>query len=175
MLTFAQLVKNSPLTLRNKKVQCSFANYANASKTETKNAIQKNSIILLYDATLLLSLKLNLGIRSGLLHSGIHSNTTYAFLARNTVAKNAYELRNVRLSVRSSACISAAPTRRISVKFVIGDFMKICRENLDLVKIGQKQTLYMKTYVRFIVAGYINSSQNGLCDNQYYCIFDSNM
>ena len=103
-----------------------------------KKCCTKKTIILLYDATLLSSLTLNPGIRSGLLLSGIHSNTTYAFLARSTVAKNAYELRNVRPSVRSSARISAAPTGQISVKFVIGDFMKICREILDLVKIGQK-------------------------------------
>jgi hypothetical protein len=76
------------------------------------------------------------------------------FWRESTVAKNAYELRNV----RSSACISAVPTERISVKFVVGNFTKNCRYILDLVKIGQKQTLYMKTYVRFIVAGYTNSS-----------------
>ena len=122
-----------------------------------KNAVQ-NSIVLLCDATLLLSLKLNLGIRSGLLPSGIYPNATYAFLARKHSCEKAYELRNVCPFVRSSACISAAPTGRISVKFVIGDFMKLCREILDLVKIGQKQTLYMKTYVRFIVTGYTNSS-----------------
>jgi len=80
------------------------------------------------------------------------------FWRESIVAKNAYELRNVRPSVRSSACISAAPNERISVKFVIGNFTKICRDILDLVKIGQEQTLYMKTYVRFIFAGYINSS-----------------
>jgi len=32
--------------------------------------------------------------------------------------------------------------------------VKICRENPNLIKIGQKyRTLYMQTYVRFIVAG----------------------
>jgi len=60
----------------------------------------KNSIVLLYDVTLLLSLKLNLGIRSGLLPSGIHSNTTYAFLARkHSCEKSMNFLMSVLLSV----------------------------------------------------------------------------
>ena len=37
--------------------------------------------------------------------------------------------------------------------------MKECRETPDFVKIGQEyRTLYMKTYVSFIVVGGINKS-----------------
>jgi hypothetical protein len=38
-----------------------------------------------------------------------------------------------------------APTGRISVKFFIGDFIKICEDNPKLVKIGQK---YQQTYMK---------------------------
>jgi hypothetical protein len=39
-------------------------------------------------------------------------------------------------------------------------FIKVCRQNPDLVKIRQKhQSLYMKTYVSFIVTGDIKSPQ----------------
>jgi hypothetical protein len=35
--------------------------------------------------------------------------------------------------------------------------MKVCRESPNFVKIGQKyRTLYMKTYVSYIVSGGIN-------------------
>jgi hypothetical protein len=45
--------------------------------------------------------------------------------------------------------ISAAATERISVEFH-ENFMKICRENSDLVKIGQKYgALYMKIQSSF--------------------------
>jgi DNA-directed RNA polymerase subunit H (RpoH/RPB5) len=55
-------------------------------------------------------------------------------------------------SVRSSILpsvrpniISAAPTERISVKFDIGDLIKICRESPNLAQIKQKyRTFYMK-------------------------------
>jgi len=47
------------------------------------------------------------------------------------------------MSVRPS-CMDAAPTGQISMKFDM--FMKICRKNPNLVKIGQKcRALYMKT------------------------------
>jgi hypothetical protein len=62
-----------------------------------------------------------------------------------------------------SVCISAPPTGRVLVKFNNGRgeaAMKICRENPNLFKIGQKfPALYMKTQVRFIVSGDIKSSQ----------------
>jgi len=43
----------------------------------------------------------------------------------------------VRPSVRSTSCISAATTGRISVKFDIVIFMKICQEIPDLVKMQE--------------------------------------
>jgi hypothetical protein len=39
--------------------------------------------------------------------------------------------------VRQSVCINAIPTGRISLKFGIGAFIKICRQNPSLVKIGK--------------------------------------
>ena len=62
------------------------------------------------------------------------------------------------MSVRLSACIIAAPSGRIFVKFYICGLVKICGEKPDLVKIGQKyRALYVRTYVRFIVPGDIKS------------------
>jgi hypothetical protein len=52
---------------------------------------------------------------------------------------------SVSLPVCLSVCISAVPTRRIAVKFMLGTSMEIYR-NSNLVKIGQKyQALYMKS------------------------------
>jgi hypothetical protein len=63
------------------------------------------------------------------------------------------------LSLRPSACISAALTERIFVKFDTEIFMKICQGTQNIFKIGQKyRPLYMKPYLRFVVAGGINSS-----------------
>jgi hypothetical protein len=46
--------------------------------------------------------------------------------------------------------MNAAPIGRISMKFYAGDFW----ETPNLVKVGQKyRSLYMKTQVRFVVAG----------------------
>jgi hypothetical protein len=62
------------------------------------------------------------------------------------------------MHVRLSAGISAVPTGWISVKFDIEDSYKICRENPNLVQIGQKYlALYMNTSVNFTVAGNIKS------------------
>ena len=44
------------------------------------------------------------------------------YYAVSTKAKNAYKLRSVHLSVRSSVRMSSAPTARISVKFDTGNF-----------------------------------------------------
>jgi hypothetical protein len=50
------------------------------------------------------------------------------------------------VAIRLSACIRAVPTGRISVIIDIGDFYEMRRENLNLVKIGQKyRSLYIKT------------------------------
>jgi hypothetical protein len=54
------------------------------------------------------------------------------------------------------ACISAAPTGRISVKFDIGAYDNLSKKP-NLVKIGLKcRALCMKTYVRCTVAGFVN-------------------
>lgn len=42
---------------------------------------------------------------------------------------------SIRPSVRPSACGIGAPNGRISVKLDTDDFIKICRENANLVKI----------------------------------------
>jgi hypothetical protein len=65
------------------------------------------------------------------------------FSRESTVLKNAYELRNVRPSVRPHE--SAGLPLDGSMKFVVGEFTKICREILELVKIRQNQTLLIKT------------------------------
>jgi len=58
------------------------------------------------------------------------------------------------MPVRLSACIIAAPTGRIYMKFDIRDFMDISRENTNVAQIGQKyRTLRTTTYVRLIVIG----------------------
>ena len=44
------------------------------------------------------------------------------------VTKGVYYLLRVRPSVSLSTCISAAPTKRIYIKYGIDDFMKICKE-----------------------------------------------
>lgn len=63
------------------------------------------------------------------------------------------------LSIYLSACITAAPTRRISLKFDIGAYMKICQGYVNLVKIGQKyRELYMNSEVCCTVASDIKSS-----------------
>jgi len=61
----------------------------------------------------------------------------------------ASHLRHSLPSVSLSACISAAPSGRISAKFNIGTFTHICRETPTLTK---NRALYMTTQVRFIVA-----------------------
>jgi hypothetical protein len=65
----------------------------------------------------------------------------------------------------ASPCLSVCPhvLARLSLdglpyNFDIGDFMKICPENPNFVKIWQKyRELYIKTYVRLTVAGDIKS------------------
>lgn len=58
--------------------------------------------------------------------------------------------------VSQSASISSTRTGRIFGKLILGSCMEICRENPNLVKIGQKYwTLYMKAEVR-VVVGNIN-------------------
>jgi len=58
------------------------------------------------------------------------------------------------LSTFQLACISAAPNGGISMKFDIGNFLKICRETENLLKCEQKhRALDMKTYEPFIVSG----------------------
>jgi hypothetical protein len=49
------------------------------------------------------------------------------------------------LSVSLSVWNNSAPTGRIFVELFIGASIKTCRENLSLVKIGQK---YQAPYVR---------------------------
>ena len=53
----------------------------------------------------------------------------FAVLQKTLVSSN--------MSVHISACISTAPTGRISVKFETGDFMNICPENTSLVTVRQ--------------------------------------
>ena len=43
------------------------------------------------------------------------------------------------MSVRLSACINSAPTRRICIKCDIGGFSELSLENSNLVKTGQKK------------------------------------
>ena len=65
----------------------------------------------------------------------------------------AYYLHHILPSVLLSACISQAPSGRISAKFNIGIFTHICRETPTLGKNREKyRALHMKTPVRFIVA-----------------------
>ena len=56
-------------------------------------------------------------------------------------AKNAYYLLHVCPSVCLYACISSTPNKRIFVKFNIGGFFLICRQNPNLVRqnIGKLQ------------------------------------
>jgi hypothetical protein len=63
------------------------------------------------------------------------SNLASFFLALRILAKRTYHLV---MTVRPSDSISSASTGRINVKFYIGNFMKICREIINLMKIGQK-------------------------------------
>jgi hypothetical protein len=70
----------------------------------------------------------------------------------STVAKSAYSV--FVMPVLLSACISTAPTVGISVKFDFWNFVKIYRENPDLLQIGHGyRALYIKTEVGFIVSG----------------------
>jgi hypothetical protein len=63
-----------------------------------------------------------------------------------------YSLCLIRPSVRPYACIIGAGTGRIYVIFDTGDFMEICREIPDLVKVGYKYPdLCMKAQVIFTV------------------------
>jgi len=58
-----------------------------------------------------------------------------------------------------SACISVTPTGWISIKFDTGACMNICQENPNVVKLCHNcSALYMKTYVRFVVASDFNPS-----------------
>jgi hypothetical protein len=54
------------------------------------------------------------------------------------IAKRDYYLRQVCLSVRSSAWSNSDPTLRTFMKFDIEYFSKICRENSRLIKIWQE-------------------------------------
>jgi hypothetical protein len=67
-------------------------------------------------------------------------------------------MRAKRVSVLLSACSNAAVTGRIFVKFGIGGFYEICRENQDFVIVGEKNvTMCMNTPVHSIVACHMNS------------------
>jgi hypothetical protein len=58
------------------------------------------------------------------------------------------------MSVRLSACISAVPTRRISITFQIGDFNEnLSRKSQFGYNRAKYRVHYMKTLVSFIVAG----------------------
>ena len=56
------------------------------------------------------------------LEQEIHKKLKSRFGRRRAVAKSSHELRHVRPSVRPSSCTVWAATRKISVKFFIGEF-----------------------------------------------------
>jgi hypothetical protein len=63
-------------------------------------------------------------------------------------------------SVRLSTCISAATKERTSMKFDIGDFLKIYQDSLNLVEIGHKyRPLYTKPYVLLPFSAALNRSE----------------
>ena len=81
------------------------------------------------------------------------------------------------LSVRQYTRISAARTGRVSaICDALCAFMKICRGNPNLLKIGQQcLALQIQTSALiFIVVGGIHSAIKAfLCSTQYFCIVDS--
>jgi len=55
------------------------------------------------------------------------------------------------MSAFLSALNNSAPTERISIKFDIWIFFKICQENTSLINIWQEWwVLYMKTDIHFL-------------------------
>jgi hypothetical protein len=84
------------------------------------------------------------------------------FRCVHIVAKNPYYLCHecpLTIPVRMSASINAAPMGRISMKFDICNLYENLSRKSKLIKIRQNyRTLYMKTWVRFIVIGAIKSS-----------------
>jgi len=70
-------------------------------------------------------------------------------------------------TVRLSACVSAAPTRRICVKFDIEDFKKVCRETPNLVEIGQKIRGRLDENLRMCYCGGNTKSPQGRCLRLY--------
>ena len=67
------------------------------------------------------------------------------------------------LSVRLSSVSAQLPLDKFSRKLILETVMTACRENRKLVKNGWKyRALYIKPWVRFMIAGDINSSTNML-------------
>jgi len=77
-------------------------------------------------------------------------------------------LASSRPSVHLSTFISPPPTLEMSVKFHIEDPMKICSENPDLDKVGQKWVVIFAKYMRNKFAIKVL-----LCNTKYVYIADS--
>jgi len=76
------------------------------------------------------------------------------------------------ISVLLSACISAAPTEEIFVKFDMGDRMTICRETPYVLNIVQEyRVLHMTIYVRLIVVGDVSAPYKRFCATVCIVIF----
>jgi hypothetical protein len=67
------------------------------------------------------------------------------------------------MTVRLSACISAATTGRICVKFDIGTSLKIYRGTPNLIKARQNYlALYMKTQIVLLLPATFNRHKSAL-------------
>jgi hypothetical protein len=71
------------------------------------------------------------------------------------------------MSVRPSACISAASTARISVNFDIWDFLKICREIPNFFKTGIKCLKIWRLKYVLLLQGHLITIKS-LCSSEVW-------
>jgi hypothetical protein len=73
---------------------------------------------------------------------------------------------SIRLFVRLTACISAAPAERIFTNLISGTFVKICREIPNLIQIEQKiwGTLRVDLSTFLLLPATLNRHKSALCE-----------